>query len=183
MVLSFLFLAFRALLGALVRSRRGLDLKDIELLVLRHELEVLRRQVARPKLRPADRVVQAQRQTRCLRADGSDLAQPGGCREADRAFIGPAQQSRRRRQRRRSSLDHARSLSPVTRSTLAGVRAARSDLSLDGAVSILVESLKPLSHRILPWHPQSTTLLAPPVSLARPSPVFLTESVSVSIWR
>jgi putative transposase len=59
MVLSFLYLAFRALLGALVRSRRGLDLKDIELIVLRHELEVLRRQVARPKLRPADRALLA----------------------------------------------------------------------------------------------------------------------------
>jgi hypothetical protein len=47
------------LLGALVRSRRGLDLKDIELIVLRHELEVLRRQVARPKLRPADRALLA----------------------------------------------------------------------------------------------------------------------------
>src|SRR5439155_2455648 len=50
MVLSFLYLAFRALLGALVRSRRGLDVKDVELLVLRHELDILRRQVARPKL-------------------------------------------------------------------------------------------------------------------------------------
>ena len=50
MVFSFLYLAVRALLGALVRSRRGLDVKDIELLVLRHELEILRRQVARPKL-------------------------------------------------------------------------------------------------------------------------------------
>jgi putative transposase len=59
MVFSFLYLAFRALLGALVRSRRGLDLKDIELLVLRHELEVLRRQVARPKLRAADRALLA----------------------------------------------------------------------------------------------------------------------------
>jgi putative transposase len=59
MVFSFLYLAFRALLGALVRSRRGLDVKDIELLVLRHELEVLRRQVARPKLRPADRALLA----------------------------------------------------------------------------------------------------------------------------
>ena len=48
---SFLYLAFRALLGALVRSRRGLDVKDVELLVLRHELEILPRQVARPKLR------------------------------------------------------------------------------------------------------------------------------------
>jgi putative transposase len=59
MVFSLLYLAFRALLGALVRSRRGLEAKDIELLVLRHELEVLRRQVVRPKLRPADRALLA----------------------------------------------------------------------------------------------------------------------------
>jgi len=56
---SFLYLAFRALLGALVRRRRGLDVKDLELLVLRHELEVLRRQVARPKLRAVDRALLA----------------------------------------------------------------------------------------------------------------------------
>ena len=59
MAFSFLYLAFRALLGALVRSRRGLDLKDTELLVLRHELEVLRRQVARPKLNASDRALLA----------------------------------------------------------------------------------------------------------------------------
>jgi hypothetical protein len=59
MAFSFLNLAFRALLGALVRSRRGLDVKDIELLVLRHELDVLRRQVARPKLGLADRALLA----------------------------------------------------------------------------------------------------------------------------
>ena len=59
MAFSFLYVAFRALLGALVRSRRGLDVKDIELLVLRHELEVLRRQVARPQLRAADRALLA----------------------------------------------------------------------------------------------------------------------------
>jgi hypothetical protein len=51
MALSFLYLVVRALLGALVRSRRGLDVKDVELLVLRHELTILRRQVARPKLK------------------------------------------------------------------------------------------------------------------------------------
>ena len=59
MAFSFLYLAFGALLGALVRSRRGLDVKDVELLVLRHELEVLRRQVARPHLRAADRALLA----------------------------------------------------------------------------------------------------------------------------
>jgi Integrase core domain len=45
--------------GALFRSRRGLQVKDIELLVLRHELEILRRQVARPKLGTADRALLA----------------------------------------------------------------------------------------------------------------------------
>ena len=59
MAFSFLYVAFRALVRALVRSRRGLDVKDIELLVLRHELEVLRRQLARPKLRAADRALLA----------------------------------------------------------------------------------------------------------------------------
>jgi putative transposase len=57
MAFSFLYLAVRALLGALVRSRRGLHVKDIELLVLRHELEILRRQVARPKLGTPDRAL------------------------------------------------------------------------------------------------------------------------------
>jgi putative transposase len=61
MVFSFSYLAFRALVGALIRSRRSLGLKDIELLVLRHELEVLRRQVSRPKLNPADRALLARR--------------------------------------------------------------------------------------------------------------------------
>jgi putative transposase len=56
---SFLYLAFRTLLGALVRCRGGLDAKDLELLVLRHEVAVLRRQGARSKLRAADRAVLA----------------------------------------------------------------------------------------------------------------------------
>ena len=59
MAFSFLYLAVRALLGALVRSRRGLDVKDIELLVLRHELAILRRQVERPKLGIVDRALLA----------------------------------------------------------------------------------------------------------------------------
>ena len=59
MAFSFLYLALRALLGALVRSRRGLNVKDVELLVLRHELEILRRQVVRPELRTVDRALLA----------------------------------------------------------------------------------------------------------------------------
>ena len=57
MAFSFLYLAGRAQLGALIRSCRGLDVKDVELLVLRHELAILRRQVVRPKLCMADRAL------------------------------------------------------------------------------------------------------------------------------
>src|SRR5919197_4986531 len=71
MAFSFLYLAVRALLGALVRSRRGLHVKDIELLVLRHELEILRRQVARPKVGTVDRVWGAKTQVR--RSQRADL--------------------------------------------------------------------------------------------------------------
>src|SRR6185312_3491797 len=59
MAFSFLYLAMRALLGALLRSRRGLHVKDVELLVLRHELEILRRQVVRPRLGMIDRALLA----------------------------------------------------------------------------------------------------------------------------
>jgi hypothetical protein len=54
MLFSFLYLTVRALFGLLVRSRRGPDVKNVELLVLRHEVEVLRRQVGTPKLDWAD---------------------------------------------------------------------------------------------------------------------------------
>jgi hypothetical protein len=46
MAFSFLYLAVRAVRGAFVRGRRGPDVKDIELLVLRHELAILRRTAA-----------------------------------------------------------------------------------------------------------------------------------------
>jgi putative transposase len=59
MAFSFLYLAVRALLGALVRSRRSLDVKGVELLVLRHGLAILRRQVKQPKLAMADRALLA----------------------------------------------------------------------------------------------------------------------------
>jgi putative transposase len=55
MLLSFAYFAFGAILRLLIGGRRGEFDKDIELIVLRHQLTVLRRRGQRPKLKPADR--------------------------------------------------------------------------------------------------------------------------------
>jgi putative transposase len=55
MLHSFIYLVFVSLLKLLIGSGRPAQVKDIELMVLRHQLDVLRGQVQRPRLRPADR--------------------------------------------------------------------------------------------------------------------------------
>ncbi len=58
-VLSFLYWMLRRLLELFVLGMRSEREKEIEILVLRHQLHVLERQVARPQLRPDDRALLA----------------------------------------------------------------------------------------------------------------------------
>ena len=56
---SLVYVLTRRMVDLMVQRARGSTARDLELLVLRHEVAVLRRQVARPALQPADRVLLA----------------------------------------------------------------------------------------------------------------------------
>src|SRR5215217_5957549 len=59
MTASLVYLLLRQILQMLTQLARDGGAKDVELLVLRHQVAVLGRQVHRPDLQPADRVVLA----------------------------------------------------------------------------------------------------------------------------
>ncbi len=81
MTLRLLYLIFRQVLGLVLLLGRTSATKDIDLLVLRHEVAILRRTNPRPRLDWADRVVFAalvQRLPRALRRHR--LVHPPGAR-------------------------------------------------------------------------------------------------------
>lgn len=55
MLASFIYLALRRLIELVLLRPRSPEFKELEIVVLRHELAILRRQVGRPQLQPADR--------------------------------------------------------------------------------------------------------------------------------
>jgi putative transposase len=59
MALSFIYLMTCRLVGVLLGCLRSEHAKDVEIAVLRHQLDVLRRQAKRAEFRPADRAVLA----------------------------------------------------------------------------------------------------------------------------
>ncbi len=59
MSVSLVYMVLRQIFQMLTQLARDGDAKDVELLVLRHQVAVLRRQVHRPDLHPEDRGVLA----------------------------------------------------------------------------------------------------------------------------
>ena len=74
LVVSLLYLLFRRALAVAALRFRSREFKELEIVVLRHELGVLRRQVARPRLDERDRVF--------LAAPAGSLAERAGRRSS-----------------------------------------------------------------------------------------------------
>jgi hypothetical protein len=77
MALSFIYLGFTRILQLVRLSRRDNNELEIEVVMLRHEVAVLRRQVVQPALRPSDRALLA------------GLARLLGRRRGSRYFVQP----------------------------------------------------------------------------------------------
>ena len=68
MLISLAYLVVRMLLRLLVPNGQGEAAKDLEIVVLGHELNVIRRQIKRPRFRPSDRAFLAAAARRLPRA-------------------------------------------------------------------------------------------------------------------
>jgi putative transposase len=109
-LISCFYWLFRHLVGLIVLRCRSEAANEVEILVLRHELAVLRRQVARPSCRTADRVFLAALSRMLLRDRwGSVFVRPETIRRWHRSLIA-----------RRWTYSHRRPGRPATD---AGVRA------------------------------------------------------------
>jgi putative transposase len=87
-VISCLYWLFRHLVGLIVLRCRSEAANEVEILVLRHELAVLRRQVGRPNCRPADRALLAALARRLPRDRwGSVFVRPETVRRWHRALV------------------------------------------------------------------------------------------------
>jgi len=76
LVVSLLYLLFRRALAVLALRLRSRELKELEIVVLRHELAVLRRQTSRPRLDESDRVFLAAASQLLGRASRSFFVRP-----------------------------------------------------------------------------------------------------------
>ena len=83
MLFSLLYLLTRRVLALVLLRFRTERSKDLEIVVLRHELAVLRRQVSRPKLAEADRIFLAAVAI-ALTSSGSDSRDSASPRGDDR---------------------------------------------------------------------------------------------------
>jgi putative transposase len=90
-VWSFVYLALRRSLELILLCVRSAEVKEIEILVLRHELAVLRRQQPRPRLQPTDRALLAALSRLLPRVRWGHL--PGTPRDAA-ALVAPARPTR-----------------------------------------------------------------------------------------
>jgi putative transposase len=76
LVLSLCYLVLRRVLPLAALRLRSDEFKELEIVVLRHELTVLRRQLARPQLTSADRVFLAAASRLLPRAAGARSSSP-----------------------------------------------------------------------------------------------------------
>jgi transposase InsO family protein len=76
LVVALLYLLFRRALAVAALRPRSREFKELEIVVLRHELAVLRRQISRPRLDESDRVFLAAASQLLGRASQSFLVRP-----------------------------------------------------------------------------------------------------------